>query len=118
MLDKIQYLCKLKGVSQNKLEKELGFSNGAMSKWDISSPSIDKIEKVADYFDVSIDYLIDREIDDTETELTDYLEELKNRSEMRMLFKVSKNATKEDIEKTVKMLEAWGYKDDGDCEGC
>ena len=39
-------------------------------------------------------------------ELQEYLEELKNRSEMRMLFKLAKNATKEDVEKAVRIVEA------------
>ena len=39
-------------------------------------------------------------------ELTEYLDELQNRSEMRMLFSVSKGATKEQIEAIVHMIEA------------
>jgi hypothetical protein len=42
--------------------------------------------------------LIGRNIIEDE-ELTEYLQELKSRPEMKMLFKLSKNATKEDIEK-------------------
>ena len=39
-------------------------------------------------------------------DLQEYLEELKNRSEMRMLFSLAKGATKEDVEKAVKIIEA------------
>lgn len=39
-------------------------------------------------------------------ELTSYLEELRTRPEMRMLFSVAKNAAKEDIEKAVAIIEA------------
>lgn len=39
-------------------------------------------------------------------ELTEYLEELKNRPEMRMLFSLTKGATKEDVEKAVRIIEA------------
>ena len=39
-------------------------------------------------------------------ELEEYLEELKNRPEMRMLFKLAKGATKEDVEQAVKIIEA------------
>ena len=35
-----------------------------------------------------------------------YLEELKNRSEMRMLFSLAKGATKEDVMQAVKIIEA------------
>jgi len=40
-----------------QLERELGFSNGSIAKWERTSPSIDKVQKVADYFGVSIDYI-------------------------------------------------------------
>ena len=39
-------------------------------------------------------------------ELQEYLEELKNRSELRMLFSLTKGATKEDVEKAVRIIEA------------
>ena len=39
-------------------------------------------------------------------ELQQYLEELKNRNEMRILFSVAKNATKEDVMQAVKIIEA------------
>lgn len=39
-------------------------------------------------------------------ELQEYLEELKNRSEMRMLFSLAKGATKEDVMQAVKIIEA------------
>jgi transcriptional regulator with XRE-family HTH domain len=58
LLEIIQNLCKEKGISIFKLEKDLNFGNGTIYKWDKSSPAIDKLKKVADYFEVSIDYLI------------------------------------------------------------
>ena len=48
----------LNGTSVSHLEKELGFSNGSISKWERTSPSIDQVKKVADYYSVSTDYLI------------------------------------------------------------
>jgi len=41
-----------------------------------------------------------------DVELWDYLEELKNRPEMRMLFKCAADATREDIEQAVRIIEA------------
>ena len=43
---------------------------------------------------------------DPDDELNEYLEELKNRDEMKMLFSLAKGATKEDVEKAVKIIEA------------
>ena len=39
-------------------------------------------------------------------ELTEYLEMLKTRPECRMLFQLTKNATKEDVEAAVRIIEA------------
>lgn len=59
---KISELCKEKGISVAKLERETGISNGTISRWGSSSPTVEKLEKVADYFGVSVDSLLGREI--------------------------------------------------------
>lgn len=58
---RIAQLCKEKGVSVAKLERETGISNGTISRWGISSPTVENLEKVADYFGVSVDSLLGRE---------------------------------------------------------
>ena len=45
-------------LSINKLEQECGLSRGSMAKWDDHAPSPDKVKKVADYFNVSVEYLL------------------------------------------------------------
>lgn len=107
-------------VSTYKVSKETGIAQSVFSSWKngISTPKADKMQKIAEYFGVSVGYLmgteeaepnaIDKEnnpivLDDEALEL---LEELKTRPEMRTLFSVSKKATKEDILKAVKIIEA------------
>lgn len=58
LLERIKLLCKEKGVSQGKMEKEIGISNGASSKWKNSSPSMEILQKLSSYFGVSVDYLM------------------------------------------------------------
>jgi repressor protein len=60
ILDKIRSLANERKVTLAELERSLDFSNGSLRKWDTSTPSGDKIEKVADYFNVSVDYLLGR----------------------------------------------------------
>lgn len=50
----------MKKMSFAELERKLGFANSSIRKWDERTPGIDKIQKVADYFDVSTDYLLGR----------------------------------------------------------
>ena len=69
--DKIEQLRKNAGISQGKLEKELGFSNGSISKWRNSAPTYKRLQKVADYFKVSIDYLVSEDAPSVTTNLTE-----------------------------------------------
>lgn len=56
---RIKELCEEQGISISKLEGKLGFSNSVIGKWkNGGSPSIDSIRPIANYFDVSTDYLI------------------------------------------------------------
>ena len=58
MYNKIRILCEKKGVSITRVEKETGLSNGAIGKWKDSTPTVEKLKKVADYFGVTVDELI------------------------------------------------------------
>lgn len=55
---RIRELASQHKISLAELERSLQFSNGIISTWKSSNPSIDKISKVANYFDVSTDYLL------------------------------------------------------------
>ena len=58
ILDRVKKLCAENSISVGDLEKELEFSNGSIYKWIKTTPGADKVEKVADYFNVSVDYLL------------------------------------------------------------
>ena len=64
----IKQLCKNKGVAVTGVEKELGFARGSLCKVNTNKPSMEKVQKLADYFDVSIEYLMTGN-DTTKTEL-------------------------------------------------
>lgn len=65
LLSNISNLCITKSMYIKNLEDELGFGNGSIYKWDTNTPSIDKVSKVAEYFGVSVDYLIKKNDVDT-----------------------------------------------------
>ncbi|MEC1177663.1 helix-turn-helix transcriptional regulator [Metasolibacillus meyeri] len=60
LVEKIKVLCKEQKISIAELERKTGISNGQIRKWDVSTPGTDKVAIVADYFDVSVDYLLGR----------------------------------------------------------
>ena len=104
------------GLTLEEVGKIVGVSKSTVKKWEdgyISNMKRDKIALLAKALKLNPVVLITGEEEPTSTsqltedeELQEYLEELKNRSEMRMLFSLAKGATKEDVEKAVKIIEA------------
>ncbi|EON72232.1 helix-turn-helix domain-containing protein [Lysinibacillus sphaericus] len=60
LVERIKTLCKEKKITIAELERKNGISNGQIRKWDTSTPGIDKLITIANYFDTSIDYLLGR----------------------------------------------------------
>ncbi|MDE6432699.1 MAG: helix-turn-helix domain-containing protein [Lachnospiraceae bacterium] len=58
--DRIQNLRKIKGISQEQLAEAIGVSRQAVSKWESeqSTPDLEKIVLMSDFFDVTTDYLL------------------------------------------------------------
>jgi transcriptional regulator with XRE-family HTH domain len=55
--ERVKLLCSERGISLRKLSRDCGFSAATITKWKDHAPSADKIQKVADYFGVSTDWL-------------------------------------------------------------
>lgn len=60
LADRIQYLRKKKGISQEELADQMLISRQAVSKWESgqSAPDLEKIVMLSDYFEVTTDYLL------------------------------------------------------------
>lgn len=114
LYERLSALCQEKGITGGKMCADIAYSKSLMTDLKSGkkkSVSAEVAAKLANYFDVSVDYLLGktdqrRPLINNDPELTELLETLKNRSEMRMLFKVSKTATKEEVEQAVKIIEA------------
>lgn len=62
MVERIKSLCASRGISLNDLERSCdGLSVNTIYRWDNAPPSVWKVKAVADYFGVSVDYLLGRE---------------------------------------------------------
>lgn len=122
---RIKRLCDEKGVRGATMSRQTGLSPNFLTELKSGrkkSVNAGTAEKLARYFGVSVDYLLgvqdDRaepgnsarddpaELVNGDPELTEYLQQLSERSEMRMLFHVTKHATKEQIEAIVRMVES------------
>lgn len=60
LFDVVKSLCISREITITELERKIKFGNGTIRKWNTSSPGADKLEAVAQYFDVSVDYLLGR----------------------------------------------------------
>lgn len=60
MYETFEMLCKENGVSAYKVGKETGISTSTLSNWKKGTytPKQDKMQKIADYFNVPLEYLL------------------------------------------------------------
>lgn len=62
MVEKIRNLCSQNGISLNDLERQIdGIGINTIYRWDSSSPNAARLSAVADFFGVSVDWLLGRE---------------------------------------------------------
>ena len=99
-------------LSYQELAGRTGLSKSTLQRYEtgaIASIPLKNLEPLARGLETTPEYLLGwslRASTEEDDELLAYLDELKNRSEMRMLFSLAKNATKEDVEKTVRIISA------------
>lgn len=58
--DRVKELANKQGLSINDLEEKIDFSRNSLYSWKNSEPKPKKLNVVADYFNVSTDYLLGR----------------------------------------------------------
>lgn len=58
MVDRIIDLCRENGTNLRQLELALGFSNGIIQSWRKKEPSANRVCAVAEFFGVSVEWLM------------------------------------------------------------
>ena len=103
------------GMTQEELARKVGYtassSRSTIQKIEAGKSGVptSKMPKFAEALDTSVPYLMGLE-EDPEEDIADYLEELRSRPEMRMLFESSRHMSKEQIQGIVAMIE--GFRND------
>lgn len=61
--NRLSNLRRSQGISQSQLADKLGVKKQSISNWENGNimPSVEMVEKAADYFMVSVDYLLGRD---------------------------------------------------------
>lgn len=120
----IKKLCKNHGVTVTGVEKELGFSRGSLCKVNTNKPSMEKVQKLAAYFNISVESLLGDEEDSPgyylNEETAKAAQEIFENKELRMLFDAARDADAEDLKALHSMALALkrkerGYSDDTGC---
>lgn len=117
LFERIEELRNSRGISQGKLEKELGFSNGSISKWKNSTPNPERLKKLADYFGVTVEYIMTGEdsnpeapyyLNDDAREMAQFMFE---NPEYKVLFDASRKVSKDDINVVKTLLDKFRSED-------
>ena len=126
MYEIFEQLLQKYGLTTYQVAKATGISQSTFSNWksrrNILSP--EKLQKIADYFNVSLDYmmtgkeetgLLDRKyyINEETAEMAD---KIFHNKELRLLFDAAQDAQPEDLSTVHQMLLALKRKERGDID--
>ena len=110
------------GVSTYKVSMETGIAQSIFSSWKrgISKPKQDKMQKIADYFNVSVNYLMTgKEKEGGETyylndETREIAQEIFEKKELRMLFDVTRKSTPQRLMAYYNMIKELESQEHGE----
>jgi transcriptional regulator with XRE-family HTH domain len=116
---RIKELRKKKGITQKELASYLGVSDRAVGYYESGqrTPPPDILQKIADFFNVSTDYLLGRtdiynpadeitEAVSDDPELLEFWNTLKEREDLKLLFKQTKKLSPRDIKQIIRIIKA------------
>ena len=127
MYDIFEQLLQKHGVTPYKVAKEAGVTQTALSNWKTgrSTPTTKTLQKIADYFGVTVDYLMTGEEKDGDRyylndETAQVAQEIFENKELRALFDVQRGMSAEDLQALHGMALALKRKERGgnDDTGC
>lgn len=103
----VQKLCQKNGLSFRKVEMDIGLSNGYIKSLATSQPSAEKLQKIASYFDTSVDYLLTGKEPTyyTHPESAEIAQEIFENPDLRILFDASRDISPDDMKFLIDMAK-------------
>lgn len=71
IVDRLRELCADKGVSFIQFERESGIGINTAKRWDTNAPNVWKVKQAADYFGVTVSYIIGETNKKTAAQMSD-----------------------------------------------
>ena len=117
-MERIRELREERGLTQKELAEAIGVDRTAIAKYEsgASGAKSEMLEKLANYFGVTTDYILGRTNEKTpapvvqsggeEEEIREYLQRIKDDPQFRLMFDLSRTATLEEIKATVAFIKA------------
>ena len=101
--EQLKTLRKINGLTQKELAENVGVQQGAINKWESkqTEPNIEKLVKLADYFDVSLDYLMGGKMKNITEEFSLCLKKI------RMKRKLSQKQIAEELKISQQQYSKW-----------
>jgi len=113
MYEVFKKLLEIHGITAYKVAKDTGIATATLSDWKKgkSKPKQDKMQKIADYFNVSIEYLNTGKPPNKDEnyyldpETRKLAQEIYENPQYRVLFDASRKLTPEDIQFVIDMID-------------
>lgn len=102
LYERIKTLCDKKDITIAALERSLNFGNSTIRRWSTTSPSLDKLTLVADYFNISLDELAGSQLTpkdqkDIAKNLENLMSDLENNENSPLLYGETIDATDKEF---------------------
>lgn len=121
MYSVFEKLLKDRGLTAYKVAKDTGVTTATLSSWKTGryEPKPEKLKIIADYFGVSVDYLMTGEEKESDKyylngETAEMAQALFENRDLRVLFDAARDASPEDLKTTYDMLMALKRKERGE----
>ncbi|MFW6047190.1 MAG: helix-turn-helix domain-containing protein [Candidatus Woesearchaeota archaeon] len=114
-----------KNITQNKLAEHLGVSRSTIAGYETGKrkPEYETLQKLANYFSVSVDYLIGntdemkpaqkiKQAISDDPELVDFWDKLSQREDLKMMFKQTKDLPPKTVKQVIRIIKAIEEEED------
>lgn len=112
MWEIFEKLCQERGVTPYRVSEATGIKTSSLSGWKAGrfKPKQEKLQKIADYFGVSVEYLRTGEEPEgyyINPEAADMAQQIFENKDLRLLFDVAKDVTPEQLKLLHDLALSW-----------